>query len=177
MAQSVFTLTGIIYNVKGRTDWLFRWGCFSGTLSVISFFVGLPWGILGVATSYALTWTLLAPIGLAIPFRLIQLPLRLYLTHLWSVMKPSLLMAAVAALWLAGIDARGVSNAPLRLLTTAIVGAVCYWILIRRWRTPALLDLLDTLDHSGNRLAIMLAGYLRMPAQKPFPPRTNAEQA
>ena len=52
----------------------------------------------------------------------------------------------------------GVSNAPLRLLTTATVGAVCYWILIRRWRTPALLDLLDTLDHSGNRLAIVLAG-------------------
>jgi O-antigen/teichoic acid export membrane protein len=177
MAQSVFTLVGIIYNVKGRTDWLFRWGCFLGTLSVLSFFAGLRWGILGVATAYALTWTLLAPLGLAIPLRLIQLPLRSYLTHLWTVMKPSLVMAAVAAAWLAGIDAMGVSNAPLRLLTTATVGAVCYWTLIRRWRTPALLDLLDTLDHSRNRLAVMLAGYLRIPAQQAFAPRSNAEQA
>jgi hypothetical protein len=99
------------------------------------------------------------------------------LNHLWPVMKPSLVMAAAAALWLAGIDAMGVANAPIRLLTTATVGAVCYWILIRRWRTPALLDLIDTLDHSRNRLAIVLAGYLRIPAQQPFAPRTNAEQA
>src|SRR5262249_27813876 len=59
MLQSIFTMGGLIYNARGRTDWLLRWGILSSTVYVLSFFIGLRWGILGVAVSYTIAWMLL----------------------------------------------------------------------------------------------------------------------
>lgn len=38
---------------KGRRGILFRWGLFATPLVVLSFIIGLQWGIVGVAASYA----------------------------------------------------------------------------------------------------------------------------
>ena len=95
MAQSILHTLGNIYQAKARTDILFRWGVFSGILVVISFMIGLRWGIVGVASAYALTVALLAYPNFAIPFRLIGLRVR----ELWMVLlRPlasSLVMFAV----------------------------------------------------------------------------------
>ena len=64
---------------------------------MISFFVGLPWGVRGVAISYAIAWTLLMPVGFAIPFRLVGLSGLEFIKQLWPELKPSLLMAVIAA--------------------------------------------------------------------------------
>ena len=42
----------LIYSLKARTDLLLRWQLFAGVMCILSFIVGLRWGIMGVATSY-----------------------------------------------------------------------------------------------------------------------------
>jgi O-antigen/teichoic acid export membrane protein len=77
LAQSLGATVGAIYQAKGRTDWMFYWGLGSGTLVVIAFVVGLAWGIVGVATAYSIvSLIILAYPSFAIPFKLIDLPMR-----------------------------------------------------------------------------------------------------
>ncbi len=76
MAQSIVTTVGVIYQAKGRTDVMFRWGAFTGFLVMLAFAIGLRWGIVGVAAAYAGLSALLSYPSLAIPLKLIDLPMR-----------------------------------------------------------------------------------------------------
>ena len=71
--QSIVSTVGNIYQVKGRTDWMFRWSLFASTFTLIGFFVGLKWGITGVAISYLVTNVLMIFPVFMIPFKLINL--------------------------------------------------------------------------------------------------------
>jgi O-antigen/teichoic acid export membrane protein len=94
--QSIVTTVGTIYQAKGRTDWLLWWGIGSGSLVVVSFIIGLQWGIVGIAVSYAVLSLLLVYPALAIPFRLIELEV----SDLWQ----ALWMPFVAALFMVIIE-------------------------------------------------------------------------
>jgi len=76
LAQSIGTTVGTIYQAKGRTDWMLRWGVVAGLLVILSFVIGLQWGIVGVATAYAVVSVILIYPGFAIPFKLINMPVR-----------------------------------------------------------------------------------------------------
>nr|MDT0663745.1 oligosaccharide flippase family protein [Micromonospora sp. DSM 115978] len=95
--QSVTFSVGVIYNAKGRTDLLLRWGVFSGSLMLGSYFAGLPWGVNGVAAAYAVTILLLIAPGFMIPFRLIDARLRDLVAAVWPQLWTSLAMAAAVA--------------------------------------------------------------------------------
>lgn len=95
--QSIGTTVGTIYEAKGRTDWLLWWGIGAGSLIMLSFVIGLPWGILGVTVSYALMYLLIAYPSFAIPFRLIGLKVRDLGAVLWRPAVCSLVMYAVVA--------------------------------------------------------------------------------
>ena len=95
MLQSIGATVGSIYQATGRTDWMFRWGVASGTVSVIGFVVGLKWGVVGVAVAYAITSVFLIYPGYAIPFRLISLPVGKLALVLWRPLLSSLIMGAV----------------------------------------------------------------------------------
>jgi len=43
--------TGWVFFSLGSTDRLFRWGWFSSIVTVLAYFIGLPWGTIGVALS------------------------------------------------------------------------------------------------------------------------------
>jgi PST family polysaccharide transporter len=73
LTQSIGTMVGTIYQAKGRTDWMFRWGLFSGSYLMLAFVIGLNWGIVGVAIAYALATFSLTYLNHSIPFRLIGL--------------------------------------------------------------------------------------------------------
>ncbi len=73
--QSVISTVGNIYQVKGKTDWMFKWSLFSSTVTLIGFVIGLNWGIIGVATSYLVTNLLMILPVFIIPFKLINLPI------------------------------------------------------------------------------------------------------
>jgi PST family polysaccharide transporter len=73
LLQSIGTTVGDIYQAKGKTDWMFRWGVGSGLFVMVSFMIGLRWGIIGVTMAYAIASTLLFYPSFVIPFRLIDL--------------------------------------------------------------------------------------------------------
>jgi PST family polysaccharide transporter len=51
--QPVANTTGWLLLSQGRANDLFKWGLMSGPIIILSFLVGLPWGAVGVAASYA----------------------------------------------------------------------------------------------------------------------------
>ncbi|MFC2094631.1 MOP flippase family protein [Bacteroidota bacterium] len=73
--QSITHTTGVIYQVKGRTDWMLKWSLFATTITLVGFFIGLNWGITGVAISYLVTNLFLILPVFIIPFKLINLPI------------------------------------------------------------------------------------------------------
>jgi O-antigen/teichoic acid export membrane protein len=73
MLQSLGTTTGQIFMAKGRTDMMFAWGLAVSPVIVGGFYVGLQWGINGVAISYVLVMALLAYPLFRLPFGLIGL--------------------------------------------------------------------------------------------------------
>jgi O-antigen/teichoic acid export membrane protein len=92
LIQSIVTTTGVIYQAKGRTDWMLRWGVVSGLLLIGSFVIGLHWGIVGVAAAYAVATAILVYPEFAIPFRLIDLRVRNLAAVLWKPFLSSLVM-------------------------------------------------------------------------------------
>lgn len=109
MIQSIITTAGTIYQVKGRTDWFLRWGIFAGILVVVSFVIGLRWGIIGVATAYAFISFILIYPSFAIPFRLIDLKVRDLGRALWRPLSSSLTMA-ISLLALMAVLPSGLPN-------------------------------------------------------------------
>ena len=160
--QTLYDPTSLIYNTQGRSDLLFRWQIFASTCYVLSFIVGLHWGIMGVATSYAIVWTILLIPALMIPFRLIGLSLKTFFAAMMPTLLFGGLMAAGATTWLWGLRRLGVQNAAVQLLTTAAVGAAIY-VGLMLWRKPLVLtELSSTLAGSGRaplqRIGTLLGG-------------------
>ena len=95
--QSITTTVGTIFTAKGRTDWALWWTIGSSVLIVLSFVLGLRWGILGVTASYAIMSLLLTYPTFAIPFRLIGLTVGDLTRVLWRPAACSLAMYAALA--------------------------------------------------------------------------------
>lgn len=140
MFQSIYTMTGLPYNAKGRSDLMLRWALFSSVIYVASFFIGLRWGIQGVANSYAIAWLLLMVPGFTIPFRLIGLTWREFLAAMWPGLAAGLAMALVAFVWRLALDWAGVSNSLIHLCSTAAVGFIFYVGLLLWWKPPAVAE-------------------------------------
>lgn len=76
MAQSIYNTQGWIHMSIGRADRMLKFGVLSSIAFVISFFIGLPWGAIGVAVCYTIVfyiifipcmWYAGQPIGLTLP--------------------------------------------------------------------------------------------------------------
>jgi hypothetical protein len=74
---------------------MLRWVVLAGAVVIIAFVVGLRWGIIGVAAAYAITSLVLFYPNFAVPFRLINLPVRDLFGVLWRPFASGLLMLAV----------------------------------------------------------------------------------
>jgi PST family polysaccharide transporter len=79
MIQSVYSPAGAIYQAKGRTDWWFKWGAFTGIFFVIAFIIGIKWGIIGVALAFLIANIITIYPGLYIPFKLIGLSVKAFI--------------------------------------------------------------------------------------------------
>jgi len=98
MLQSIGTTVGSIYLAKGRTDWMFRWGVFSGSIIIIAFVIGLQWGLVGVAMAYATVGIILTYPNFLIPFKLIDLPI----SELWIALRKPFLCALLMVIVILG---------------------------------------------------------------------------
>ncbi|MCI0553869.1 MAG: MOP flippase family protein [Anaerolineae bacterium] len=149
LIQSIGTTVGTIYQVKGRTDWMFRWGIGSGIFVVAVFVVGLRWGIVGVATAYAIAVGVLLYPSFAIPFHLIGLRFSAMLRALIPSLLASGLM--LVGVWLfRSVLPASLSNAVI-LLLSIIFG--CMFYLLMGWLTnrEQLKELLNLAGFSRRR--------------------------
>lgn len=133
LVQSIGTTVGTIYQAKGRTDWMFRWGIAAGILVMVAFVIGMQWGIVGVAAAYAVASLLLVYPAFAIPFRLINLRVRDLGTVLWRPFLSSLFMLVVVLLLKAALPADLSSGFSLGILipTGVIAYILVSWMLNR----------------------------------------------
>lgn len=137
--NSLKNTVGVIYMVKGRTDWLFYWQLVSGTLTALSFLFGLPWGIVGVASAYCIITLALIYPAFRIPFSLIDLTFRDFLGSL----RPYVSATSVMVLLVLGcrlvLEHHEFTPLPV-LLTGTAVGFVAYSVIILLTKPPALED-------------------------------------
>ncbi|MFQ5843765.1 MAG: MOP flippase family protein [Planctomycetota bacterium] len=100
--QSVGGTVAPIYQAKGRTDLLLRWGLLAGSILVAGIAVGLRWGTVGAAAGFGAASVALFYPSLAIPFRLIDLKVAWLARALWRPAAATLAMTA-AILGLSGL--------------------------------------------------------------------------
>ena len=158
--QSV-TIVTLIYNTQGRPDLNLRWNLFASTMYVVSFVVGLHWGIFGVAATYSIVWTSLMIPSLFIPFRLVKLSLKAYFGALWPTIWMSLAMTGVSEAWLLGVRRVGFHNALFQAASTAVIGAGMYLGLVLWRKPPALFDVSSIVEGSSHPVACLVARFLR----------------
>jgi len=132
MVQSVAATVGAIYQAKGRTDVMFRWGGALGVILVAAFAVGLRWGIIGVAVAYAVATMIIAAPSFAIPFRFIGLRLGDLAATLSRPLIGSLLMAAVVlAIRTALVHATNLVALQVLVATGAVTYILVSWVVNR----------------------------------------------
>ncbi|MBU4398814.1 MAG: MOP flippase family protein [Planctomycetes bacterium] len=143
MIQSIWSTVGQLYLAKGRADWQLRWGLFSGIIIMVSFLIGVPWGVFGVAVSYTAACVILLPVGFYVPFLLVQgLRLRDLAGALFPHVLSAGLMAIAVACFRAGLSFLGVrSDMPTHLFFSVGIGIVVYCVLVFYVRPQALTDL------------------------------------
>lgn len=124
LTQSICSITGPIYQAKGRTDWLLKWGIFTSIGVIIAFSIGLNWGVIGVASSYLIITSIWTYPCFAIPFKLINMKFFLLLKSLNRIFIISLIMSVLVFILSRFIIASS-SNLVI-FLTSIILGVIFY---------------------------------------------------
>jgi len=89
--QPVVSATGWLFISTGRTRQMAKWGLFASTVTVLSFFAGLPWGTQGVAAAYFIGQLFLAPIL----FRYVTASTPVSARSIYGVLLPTLIGGAI----------------------------------------------------------------------------------
>lgn len=123
--QSIGSTVGQIYLAKGKTDWMFGWSLISTVVFVGAIFLGISWGLHGVAVAYTIAALMLVYPNFAIPFRLIGLKVITLALMIKTEFITTLLMLAVVLL--SGVILRIMSLEPgVILASNVFLGAVTY---------------------------------------------------
>lgn len=128
--QSIISTTGGVLMARGRTDVLFRLGLLSAALQICSFFIGLPYGVVGVACCYFIANALNAVPALYFTARQIDSPLGSVL----AAVAPSAVSASIVAAAIMLAAATSPTGLPFSLAGISLVclaGALLYAALLR----------------------------------------------
>ena len=128
--QSIGTNVGWIFLSQGRTDVLFKVGIVTTIMAVVSFAVGLRWGVMGVAIAYTIEQYLQAGPVYAITFRLIDLKVRHFFARLWSIVVATLTLGIVAFVTLIALEKLGVTQDITILAIVTAVSLLSYSLLV-----------------------------------------------
>jgi O-antigen/teichoic acid export membrane protein len=142
--QSLGATPGQIFLATGNAALRLRWAVIYTTVIVASFAAGLPWGILGVASAYAVAMVPITLIGFWLALRLVDLRLGALGRTLAKTIAASAAMAvcvAGLALWL---RSTGVGDVAL-LLACVPFGVAVYGGLVWALRPDALEDIVRVL--------------------------------
>jgi PST family polysaccharide transporter len=142
--QPVDATVGWIYQSQGRTDLMFRWGVFSGIVTLISFFIGIRWGIQGVALAYLLRgYLVLWYPSIVIPGRLINMTFFEYFSNISGILGLTLIMGV--AVYMVRIVRPSDWSMLMLLVTQVGLGVVVYGGLVLLFNLKAYRDLRDIL--------------------------------
>ena len=142
--QSIGTLNGTIYKSVGRTDVQFRVGLVVGAISCLSFVIGIRWGILGVASCYAVASLINFAITVEMAARLIGLSVVDVVRNVGGVIVSSAAMAII-------VLATGESGllpplaSWLRLAVLVLTGVVSYLAIIHLTNLKPYVEALELL--------------------------------
>jgi O-antigen/teichoic acid export membrane protein len=126
-------LTNSVVLAFGRTDWEFRWSIVTTTVAVITFAIGLHWGIVGVAASFLVLGALLDPIRYAMVGRLIPISV----SGLLRVLAPALTSSVVlTGMWLLVATALDGSTGDLGVVAGASLAAIASYVAALRTLWP-----------------------------------------
>ena len=91
--QSLVSTVGTVFMARGRTDILFRLGVFSAVLQIAAFFIGMRWGVVGVAACYFVANVINAMPCLGMALRLVNRRIFDLLVSIWLPVAAALVMA------------------------------------------------------------------------------------
>jgi O-antigen/teichoic acid export membrane protein len=129
IGQSIGTTTGWLYTSQGRTDVMFKWSLFAGSIRIISMVIGLHWGITGVAAAYVIGgYTFLTYPGWTIAGRLINLRFSEMVLNLAQPFLCATLMGTIV--FLSGIILPCTLPQWALLTTQIVLGILAYLVLI-----------------------------------------------
>jgi O-antigen/teichoic acid export membrane protein len=146
--RSVSAPANGILLATGRSDWLFRVMLVTGIAVTGSIFCGLNWGIIGVASAYAIVTVPLTYLRFAVAFRLVGLRF----SDLVSSLRPYILATAIMAISVLACRFM-LENIGFELYLVLVIcvslGIVVYVSMILFMRPPAVVDILRILpgDH------------------------------
>ena len=130
--QCVTATRGSILMAVGRADILFYWALLANSVAVVSFMIGVNWGVEGVATAFLIASAVMFTPAMAIALWKVDLGVVDLYRRLGPIMVASLVMAA--CVWAAS-RALDMQNAPdyVQLLACiplggAVYGALIYWL-------------------------------------------------
>lgn len=131
LLQSLQRLNSSILEARNRTGALLKYSVIVFFASLAAFVGGLHWGIVGVATGYAISSTLVEPYYTLVTARAVDLRLRDFLSSIRGVVEASVLMAAGVLAVRLGLRGSGI-GATERLFICVLAGGVlyiplCFW--------------------------------------------------
>jgi PST family polysaccharide transporter len=148
--QSIYTMIGLIFMAKAKTDRLLRWGLVSSAILVTSFLIGIHWGILGVATAYCIAFIFLTMTpGFYIAFKLVDLKLQDFALALAPQLAITAFMAVVCWLWLRTLPLIGIRTPWIQLISTVFLGVLTYVLALLTTWPPVMRHLESALLTSG----------------------------
>lgn len=124
MMQSIVTTVGSIYTAKGTTGLMFKIGAVNAVVTVVSFVIGLPYGVEGVAIAYAIANAIMLYPNLKISWYQIDLGVLEALLKLGPFFIASMVMASIVYFqgqWLDSIGINLLAVLPMQVATGAVI--------------------------------------------------------
>ncbi|MGZ4865551.1 MAG: MOP flippase family protein [Halobacteriota archaeon] len=130
MEQSIGVNISWIFLSQGKTDVLLKVGIFVTSVVVVSFAIGLRWGVEGVAIAYTIASYLVAYPVFAITFRLIDMKVGYFLAKLRWIVLATLILGIIASLLQISLEKLGVTQDVIVLALVTAASLLIYSALI-----------------------------------------------
>jgi lipopolysaccharide exporter len=143
LIQALQTLNGEVLLALGKGGTLFRFTIVWFVASIVALVVGLHWGLLGVATAYAISAVLVEPLNAWLTARALRMPVWPFLRAFKGITEATVLMCAVVAGVRLLLLHEGLP-AGARLVICILVGAAVF-VPVCAWRDPDLVRELRSL--------------------------------
>lgn len=138
--KSVGTTVGSIIKSRGRADIELKWNLVYLVLSIVFVLFGIPFGIVGVATSITILFVLATPIIQGISNHLIDLSWKEYLKALRPATLGSALMLFELIVYKRFLTSLAQASDWVILCTSVPLGAISYFLLLKLGRVQVLDD-------------------------------------